>query len=57
MPRDPAMLRNLLEIVGVLHRGVEVFGRDGVLASLDFDAPPRTFPGPDRSEIEAVLAG
>jgi len=56
--KDPDLLRQYLEIVSLLARGVDVLGRPGVAErAIELGSDPTPLPGPSRAELMAVLGG
>ena len=52
---DPDLLRGYLDIAMVLHRGVDVLGRPGLVDTLMTATPAPEPPGPSRAESLALL--
>ena len=52
---DPDLLRGYLDIAMVLHRGVDVLGRPGLVDTLMTATPAPEPPGPSRAELLALL--
>jgi 2-polyprenyl-6-methoxyphenol hydroxylase-like FAD-dependent oxidoreductase len=55
--RDPDLLRDLLAIIHVFERGVDVLGRPGAVAKVLALDPGATLPGPDRAELLHLVTG
>ena len=55
--RDPDLVRAAMDVGGMLERGVTVAARPGIVDTLRALGEVTTPPGPDRAELEAIVAG
>jgi hypothetical protein len=55
-PRDPDLLRKLLDVAQLLRRGREVLSEPGVVEQVLALDPGGSLPGPDREELLTLIA-
>jgi hypothetical protein len=55
--RDPDLVRDLLAVIHVYERGVDVLGRPGAVAKVLALDPGTSLPGPDREELLHLATG